>query len=82
MHVLSGEPRKVSSQPAPSSLRSASFQRHALSFHVSEKEKCFPEDNGEGNPSWRDLRLKKKNTGGVVRRKRERGEKGGKKQLK
>lgn len=60
MHVLSGEPRKVSSQPAPSSLRRASFQRHALSFHVSEKEKCFPEDNGEGNPSWRDLRLKKK----------------------
>ena len=49
MHVLAlvlpEEPPKVRSQPAPPSLRSLSFQRHLLYFHISEKETCFPEDN-------------------------------------
>ena len=81
MHVLAlvlpEEPPKVRSQPAPPSLRSLSFQRHLLYFHVSEKETCFPEDNGEGVSSWRDLGVQKKNQG-VGRRKREREEKEGK----
>lgn len=46
--VLSGEPPKVRSQPELPSPRILSFQRHLLYFHVSEKEKCFPEDNREG----------------------------------
>lgn len=46
--VLSGEPKKVRSQPALPSLRSLSFQRHLLYFHISKREKCFPEDNREG----------------------------------
>ena len=78
MHVLAlvlpEEPPKVRSQPAPPSLRSLSFQRHLLYFHISEKETCFPEDNREGvSSSRRDLGLpkkKKKKSGGWV------GEKG------
>lgn len=75
MHVLAlvlpEEPPKVRSQPAPPSLRSLSFQRHLLYFHVSEKETCFPEDNGEGVSSWRDLGLQKKIRGWVGEKGRE-----------
>ena len=85
MHVLAlvlpEEPPKVRSQPAPPSLRSLSFQRHLLYFHISEKETCFPEDNREGvSSSRRDLGLqkKKKKIRGVGRRKRDREEKEGK----
>lgn len=84
MHVLAPvlpeEPPKVRSQPAPPSLRSLSFQRHLLYFHISEKETCFPEDNGEGGffSEGPGFTKKKKKIRGVGRRKREREEKEGK----
>lgn len=88
MHVLAlvlpEEPPKVRSQPAPPSLRSLSFQRHLLYFHISEKETCFPEDNREGvSSSRRDLGLpKKKKSGGWVGEKGREKKRREKKQLK
>ena len=89
MHVLAPvlpeEPPKVRSQPAPPSLRSLSFQRHLLYFHISEKETCFPEDNGEGGffsegPGF--TKKKKKKSGGWVGEKGREKKKREKKQLK
>lgn len=59
--VLSGEPPKVRSQPAPPPPSSLSFQRHLLYFFTYQKKKSvFLKITGKRGALWRGLSFLKK----------------------